>query len=124
MSNYSRLVNLIKQAGAGAVAADNPLAVYVGSVSAINPLAVTVDQRFTLPEDFLIIPESLTHYEISMRHNHSYTDSSDSGSTTRMTEPALPEEPLIIRRGLEIGDKLIMLRVQGGQQYVVLDRVV
>lgn len=31
---------------------------------------------------------------------------------------------VIAERGFEIGDKLIVLRVQGGQQFVILDKVV
>ncbi len=118
------LLNTIKQASTAAMAASNPAAVLFGVVTAEAPLEIRVDQRFTLPAEFLIVPESLTHYEVPLRHAHRYTDDSASGSSTKTTEPALPEEPLVIRRRLEAGDKVLLLRVQGGQQYVLLDRVV
>lgn len=95
------LLESIKKAGAAAYAAGNPLAVMVGKVIQINPLEVNVDQRFTLSEDFLIIPESLVKYEIELQTS----------------------EKLVIRTGLEAGDAVLMLRVQGGQQFVVLDKV-
>lgn len=95
------LLEAIKKAGAAAHASGNPMAVMVGKVTRINPLEVNVDQRFTLPEDFLIIPESLTSYEVD-----------------------LLSDKLVIRRGLEAGDAVLLLRVQGGQQFVVLDRVI
>ncbi|OME79062.1 hypothetical protein BK120_22440 [Paenibacillus sp. FSL A5-0031] len=95
------LLESIKKAGAAAYAAGNPLAVMVGKVIQINPLEVNVDQRFTLSEDFLIIPESLVKYETQLQTS----------------------EKLIIRTGLEAGDAVLMLRVQGGQQFVVLDKV-
>ncbi|MGO4693935.1 DUF2577 domain-containing protein [Paenibacillus sp. 2TAB26] len=95
------LLESIKKAGAAAYAAGNPLAVMVGKVIQINPLVVNVDQRFTLSEDFLIIPESLVKYEIELQTS----------------------EKLVIRTGLEAGDAVLMLRVQGGQQFVVLDKV-
>lgn len=110
-----RLLDVIKQAGTGAVGAGQPVAVLLGTVSKENPLEVTVDQRFTLTADFLILPESLTKYELDAKHTHSY-----SGGTTGQ---ALPDK-LLIRRGLEEGDKLILLRVQGGNQYLILDRAV
>jgi hypothetical protein len=30
---------------------------------------------------------------------------------------------VVIRPGLEAGDKVILLRVQGGQQFLILDKV-
>lgn len=102
------LLEAIKKAGAAAHASGNPMAVMVGKVTRTNPLEVNVDQRFTLPEDFLIIPESLTSYEVDL-----------SGGS----EDALSNK-LVIRRGLEAGDAVLLLRVQGGQQFVVLDRVI
>ncbi|WP_175598064.1 DUF2577 domain-containing protein [Paenibacillus luteus] len=96
------LLDSIKKAGAAAHAAGNPMAVMIGKVTKINPLEVNVDQRFTLTEDFLIVPESLTRFEAVLPSS----------------------EKLLIRSGLEAGDAVLMLRVQGGQQFVVLDKVV
>lgn len=120
----SDLLAVLKQAATDAYKAGNPMAVIFGEVRNIKPLEVIVDQRFTLTAAFLIVPESLVHYEIDLRHDHKYIDTSDSGTTNRTTEPALPDKPIVIRRGLEVGDKVLLLRVQGGQQYVILDRVV
>lgn len=103
------LSDTIKRLGAGAIEAGNPVAVMFGKVTKTNPLEINVDQRFTLDEDFLIIPERLTRYEIDLRHKHS-TD-----------EEALL---VVIREGLKVGDTVLLLRVQGGQKYVVLDKVV
>jgi hypothetical protein len=96
------LLDSIKKAGAAAHAAGNPMAVMIGKVTKINPLEVNVDQRFTLTEDFLIVPESLTRFEAVLASS----------------------EKLLIRSGLEAGDAVLMLRVQGGQQFVMLDKVV
>lgn len=120
----ANLLGTLKKAATDAVNAGNPAAVMFGEVTKTNPLEVLVDQRFTLPADFLLLPESLVHFEIHLNHSHEYTDDSGSGSATKQTKPALPAKPIVIRRGLEAGDKLLLLRVQGGQQYVILDRVV
>jgi len=110
-----RLLEIMKKAGAGAVEAGKPAAIMIGTVTNTNPLNVNVEQRLTLTEDFLIVPESLTAYEVDLQHTHSYS--------TGTTSEALPD-PLVIRRGLEVGDIVLLLRVQGGQQFVILDRVV
>lgn len=122
--SVEKLLNTIKRAGADAVAASAPMQLMFGEVESDSPLAVRVDQRFTLPAELLIVPESLTHYEVPLRHSHQYTDTSENGTATKTTEPALPEEPTVIRRGLEMGDKVVLLRVQGGQRYYIMDRVV
>lgn len=109
------LLNTIKRAGLGAVESANPVAIMMGKIKSVNPLEVAVDQRLTLSEDFLIVPESLIKYEIDVKHSHSYSNGT--------TGEALPQK-LLIRRGLEAGDIVLLLRYQGGQQFVILDRVV
>lgn len=91
------MLNAIKQAAIEAVAASNPVTILFGEIMQTNPLEVNVDQRFTLTADFLILTEATRELRI--------------GET-------------IIRRGLRVGDIVILVRAQGGQQYLVLDRVV
>lgn len=117
------MLDIIKKAGIGAVNASNPVNLLFGTVTKANPLEVNVDQRFTLTEDFLVVTEQLTAYEIDLKHDHAYEDATDTGSLTKTTEPALPEK-IVIRKGLEAGDQVVLLRMQGGQSYIVLDRVV
>lgn len=112
------LLDLVKQAGAGAVEAGNPVNILFGTVTKASPLEVNVDQRFTLTEEFFIIPERITRYEVDLKHTHQYTD--DGSDMT--TAEALPVK-IIIRSGLQVGDKVLLCRVQGGQQYVILDKV-
>jgi len=95
------LVNLIKQASMGAFESSNPVAVMFGTVTKANPLEVNVEQKFTLTRDFLVLTERLTEYKTT-----------------------IAGQEIVIRKGLQAGDKVILLRVQGGQQYIVWDRVV
>lgn len=110
------MLDIIKRAAVEAVGASNPVAVQFGTVVSLSPLEVRLDQRLTLPEAFLIVPESLTRYEIDLSHVHKLSGSSD-------TEKALTDK-IVIREGLAVGDAVILLRVQGGQKYVVLDKAV
>lgn len=122
--SMDKFMGILKQAGVGAFEAGNPVNVLFGVVETVQPLSVRVDQRFILTSEFLVVPESLVHYEIDLNHSHKYEDFDNDVPTTRTTDPALPVEPTVIRRGLEVGDKLLLLRMQGGQKYVILDRVV
>lgn len=109
------MLDIIKQAAKEAVEAGSPVNILYGEITANDPLEVNVDQRFTLDADFLIVPESLTRYEVDLRHAHSYTDGT--------TGEALPDK-IVIRTGLLAGDKVVLVRIQGGQQYLILDKVV
>ncbi|QOS98105.1 DUF2577 domain-containing protein [Brevibacterium sp. JNUCC-42] len=117
------MLELIKQASLGAIEASGPVAIFYGSVTSAEPLEVNVDQRFTLTEEFLVIPERLTLYEVDLSHTHTYSDGTPTGTVIKNTAIALPEK-LIIRRAFKVGDTVLLMRVQGGNSYVVLDRVV
>jgi len=108
------LLNVIKNAGLQAVSATDPVSVFYGTVESIAPLAVKVDQRFTLTSEFLVIPHCLTRYEVDLSHHHGIT-----GGEGEIT-PSLGK--LVIREGLQPGDRVILMRIQGGQQYLVLEK--
>ncbi|NGP58145.1 DUF2577 domain-containing protein [Paenibacillus thiaminolyticus] len=95
------LIEIIKSAAEDAVQAGNPVNILHGTVTDVAPLVINVDQRFTLTEEFLILTDSVQELFITI-----------AGVKYQ------------IRQGLQPGDKVLMMRVQGGQQYVVLDRVV
>ena len=95
------MLDAIKQAAKEAVDASKPVCVESGIVISVNPLKVNVEQRLTLEADFLI-----------------QTDA------TKELKLTIGDTEYIVRRGLQAGDKVILLRVQGGQQYVILDRQV
>lgn len=95
------LLETIKKAGAGAVQAGNPVHVLFGTVVGETPLEVNVHQRLTLSGDFLIVPEGLTRYTVTFG-----------------------DQEVVIREGLTSGDRVLLLRIQGGQQFVIIDKVV
>ncbi|WP_282804587.1 DUF2577 domain-containing protein [Clostridium tetani] len=104
------MIDTIKKASMGAVGASNPVNILFGEVLSMEDFKIKVDQKLILDKDFFIIPESLIRYEVDLKHSH--------GSN----KTALGK--LVIREGLKKGDKVLLLRIQGGQQYVILDKVV
>lgn len=108
------MINIIKEASMGAMGASNPVNITFGEVLNAEDLKIKIDQKLILPKEFFIIPESLARYETDLTHSHSCPDGSTSTSLFK----------IVIREGLKIGDKVLLLRVQGGQQYVILDKVV
>lgn len=108
------MIDIIKKAGVDAVGANNPVNILFGEVLSLEEFKIRIDQKLILPKEFFIIPEGLTRYEVDLEHNHNITEGISSNSLKK----------LVIREGLKQGDKVLLLRVQGGQQYVILDKVV
>lgn len=94
-----------------------PTAVMVGRVENESPLTVIVEQRLTLTQKQLIVPERLT--------SHAVIASVD--TTTEMTEghqhSISGDKKITLQSSLGSGDFVLLLRMQGGQKYVVLDRL-
>lgn len=126
------MLSLIKQAAAEQNAAGKPVAVMVGKVVAASPLKIQVDQKMTLTESFLILTKAVIDYSINMTvdhstephtHSHGYTDNS-----TRMTTDSHTHshsyrgtKKFTIHNKLKEGDAVLLLRVQGGRKFIVLD---
>lgn len=136
------MLDIIKKASIGAVGAGNPVNILYGEIlniktsiletikgevkyinTHIDKIEIKVDQKLILDKDFFIISESLTRYEILLKHKHEYEDSTCTSNSTKETQEKLLDK-ITIREGLKQGDKVLLLRVQGGQQYVIVDRVV
>ena len=107
VSDYSEFLKLIKQAAVEAVEAGNPAAICYGQVTSASPLKIFVDQKMTLGSAQLVVPEHLTDYEMDMKLK--------SGGI---------KQTYIFYGALKKGDKVLLIREQGGQKYIVIDRMV
>ncbi|MBW4083873.1 DUF2577 domain-containing protein [Paenibacillus sp. S150] len=95
------MLDIIKKASLGAVSNTNPVAFSYGMVTSAEPLQIQVDQRFILSGPALVLPETVMESRIEL-------DGRD----------------VVLRRGLAPGDRVLLMRMQGGQSYIVLDRLV
>jgi len=103
------IVEIAKKAALDAINASKPTNITYGEILSIDNFKIKVDQKLILDKDFFIIPESLVRHEVDLELNY--------GSNNALGK-------VVIREGLKQGDKVLLLRVQGGQQYVILDKVV
>lgn len=117
MPDYNGLLNAIKQAAKEQNASESPATVCIGKVLSISPLSVQIDQRFTLPAENLIVPQHLTSYSVSVSLSGS-TGTADGHSHS------LGAAVMTISNALKVGDKLVLIRQNGGQKYLIIDRVV
>lgn len=100
----SKSVENIKRAALDAVRASMPSGVYYGTVQSTSPLKVVVEQKMTLTEKQLVLSSLVKDFKVDMTLNDT-------------------RQNVTIHMGLKSGEKVMLLRVQGGQQFIVLDRV-
>lgn len=102
-----------------------------GTVSKVDPLQVTlVDTMLPIPTAALHLTESVVEKKIPLlKHGHTISEGSCQPALENImcyeNENPLPVKDgyIILNRGLETGDKVLMLRVKNGQAYIVLSRV-
>lgn len=98
------LIETIKKVAMAVYNESKPFALAYGVVENINPLLIKVDQKLPLTKEFLILTNMVKDYNVEVTL----------GGTKQICT---------IHNGLKINEKVLLLRVQGGQQYIVLDRV-
>lgn len=98
------LLESIKIASIDAINASKPVEIVFGIVLSIEPLKIDLEQKLTLSESFLIVPEEFTDRKINIVIDDE-------------------EKEIEIKNSLKVDDKLILARVQGGQKYLVLSRL-
>ena len=126
MPDYNGLLKLIKRAAIDAVEAGKPVRVYYGKVTKEKPLEINVEQKMTLSEAQLVLTKAVTDHYVDIEVNH-LTEQRAGGSG----DPAFAShdheykgrKKIMIYNGLKTGEKVLLVRFQEGQTFVVWDRV-
>lgn len=128
------LVDIMKRASMDAVDNAQMCDLRFGTVVSTSPLKVQVTNLLTIPESALIVPQHLTDYTVSVTVNwstedHSYThahsipDGNSGDNTYTHNHQVNGKKSMTIHNALKSGDKVAILRKQGGQSYFILDRI-
>ncbi len=117
MPDYSELLKAIKQAGVEAAEAGGPVNICFGKVTSASPLQVLVDQKMTLGSAQLVITRSVTDYEVSV------TVDWETEQAEMHTHDLTGKKKMKVHNSLVKGDEVVLLRQQGGQKYIIIDKV-
>lgn len=143
MPDYSELLNTMKKAASEAVEAGKPVNVCFGKVTNTSPLQILVDQKMTLGASQLVLSRNVTEYTTMVTvqweteketttHKHDVEGSDSEGDTIDLTTGTQSAKhkhdiegtkQMTVHNQLEKGEEVILLRMQGGQKYIVLDRI-
>lgn len=97
------LIDIVKRAAIDAIENAQMCDLRYGTVVDVSPLKVQITNQFTIPQSLLIVPEHLTDHEVTVTLDW--------------------ERTMVVHNALKIGDKVALLRKQGGQSYFILDRI-
>ena len=127
LRDFTDLLNMIKRASVEAVAASKPTSVVFGKVISTSPLKISVEQKMTLTAAHLVLTRNVTDYEVSMTVDH-VTENKSGGSGESAfashNHAYQGKKLFTVHNGLVVGDEVLMIQMQGGQRYIVMDRVI
>lgn len=129
MSDYGTLLKIIKQAAVEAVEAGAPVNICVGKVTSENPLKIMINQKMILTKMQLILTKNVTDHEIEVsigwETKQALIGSTGAGGNDLSHTHAIDGKKKIkVLNHLREGEKVLMIRQQGGQKFIVIDRVV
>lgn len=126
MADFSELLKCFKEISRETVDNDVPAIVCFGEVQNESPLQVLVDQKLLLDSEQLILSRNVTDFSRDETVDH-MTENRAGGSQYALFESHNHQykgrKEFKIHNKLQAGDQVILLRVQGGQKFVILDRI-
>lgn len=137
------VVKKMQQVAVSAIEASKPVNICFGDVLSVSPLQIDVEQKMILDEAQLILSRNVTDYvtevtvqwdtfthKIPHTHNINLTDSNGDSVTGKTDTQNVSHshdiegrKQMTIHNGLIKGEKVILVRQQEGQKFLVWDRI-
>lgn len=105
LRNMDDILKMFKKAAKDAIEASDPMAIQFGEVISIGPLKILVEQKKALTMAQLILTRNVKDYEVEMTLEQ-------------------VKKKFTVHNALKLGDKVMLVKMQGGQKYIVLDKEV
>lgn len=107
------MIDVIKQLAQDAINSTTFADIYIGTVTVLSPLQIQLQEGLVLEERFLTLAKTVTdHEETGMLYSQT-TNGYGIANEYRITK----------NLALIVGEQVILMKANGGQTYVVLDRV-
>lgn len=135
MASSEQFVAAMKKTAMEAVEQARPMQIIYGTVRSIKPLEIMVNQKLTIKEESLVLTHSVKDYEVDIEVSH-YTVNDNFLITMHDHPNTLPNDfdshhkhaykgrkKIKVYNALNVGEQVILAQAQGGQQYIVIDRL-
>ncbi|GFN35827.1 DUF2577 domain-containing protein [Tepidimicrobium xylanilyticum] len=116
------MIQIIKQAALEAVENSSPMGIAYGTVTSVSPLEINVEQRMNIKGDMILLTSNVIDSEVEIEVNDMTEEALTSPYNHKHEYKGTKKH--IHKKGLKVGEKVLLIRVQGGQKYIVLDRLV
>lgn len=122
----TQLVQTIQMLAKQTLDASKPSDYVLGVVESINPLSIRIEQKESIPEEFLILTDSVRDYEVDIEVNH-VTENRAGGSGdaefASHNHSYVGRKKIKVYNSLHVGEQVILIQQAGGQEFIVLSRV-
>ena len=127
MYDRTDLIKSLKKLAKETFESIDPSNAIYGEVINAEPLEIKIDQKLTLSKMQLILTRNVTDWEEEIEidwtnttHNHGFNGE---GSVIESNTGLKGKYKIKHLTSLKVGEKVILLQLIGGQEYVVIDRV-
>lgn len=124
LADAVELLKILKKAAIEAVRASKPAEICFGKVTSVSPLKIYVDQKITLGKSQLVLARNVTDYQTEVTVEWLTENKGGSGDETALhNHRIIGRKKITVHNGLAVGDEVILIRQQGGQKYIVADKI-
>lgn len=126
MPDMGAFLTAMKQQAVNAMESTNPVNLLFGTVTQEKPLQITTDQMMVLGAAQLILTRNVTEHVLQVVT--AWQTSKESGGSGDSAFAAHAHNvtggEVTVKNALKAGERVILVRQQEGQRFLVLDRVV
>lgn len=122
----SALYDAIKNVSCQYYSAINPASVLFGLVIEETPLKIELDQKLILTERFLTLAQHMSDYEMEFEiygQSINAQGTCSEGGSASVVGQWESSGKIKVKNSLKNGDKVVLARMEGGEQYIVIDRI-
>ena len=128
------MIEIVKKVAEQVFESMKPTTIIYGTVETVSPLSVRIDQKKLLEAEDLILSHFLRDHYVDITVSHK-TESIYESWDTSHSHPGTSSIPIdhkheykgrkkiLVHYGLKKGEKLALIRIQGGQMYYIIDRL-
>lgn len=126
------MLDVIKYISLGVMNSSQLVNIFRGTVTSVSPLEIMINQKVVLSMPFLILTNAVKDHDVdimvsweTVNNTHQHENGNDGKPTDEHTHNHMVwgRKRITIYNGLTLGEEVLLLRLQGGQDYVVLDRI-
>ena len=133
--NASMFLKVIQEVSAKVYNNSEPSDIEFGTVESVEPLVIRISEMIALNENQLILTNLVKDFEVDIEVSHRTVN--DNVLNTLHDHPGVPKnsfdsthyhayqgrKKIKIYMGLKVGETVILLKKQGGQRRLVIDRI-